>query len=116
MIAANPVLLQTLAHLAWCDGLLMEEEEAFLRGLFHQLNLDVDEQLALLNFQGPPPRDQDLLVACPDPGARRSFLRIAVDLAWCDAELSDPEWDLIKGYCQTFGMRIHTWNDLKNWF
>ncbi len=116
MIPANPVILQTLSCLAWCDGLLMEEEEAFLRDLMHQLHLDVDEQHAMLNYQAPLPKEQELLVACPDPGARREFLRLAVDLAWCDGELSDPEWDLIKGFCQTFGMRIHTWTDLKNWF
>jgi tellurite resistance protein len=115
MIPANPVILQCLCCLAWCDGLLMDEETAFLRDVFHQLHLDVDEQEALLNYQGPLPKEQELLVACPDSGTRRSFLRLAVDLAWSDGELSDPEWDVIKGFCQTFAMRIRTWQELNSW-
>lgn len=115
MIPANPLLLQTLCCLAWSDGQVVEQETAFLRGVFHQLHLDVDEQEALLAFQGPPPKEQDLLVACPDSGTRRSFLRLAVDLAWSDGELSDPEWDLIKSFCRTFSLRIRTWQELNAW-
>ena len=115
MITANPVLLQTLCCLAWCDGMLMDDESDFLREVFHKLHLDVDEQETLLNYQGPLPKEQDLLMACPDPGTRRSFLRMAVDLAWCDGELSDPEWDIIKSICQTFAMRIRTWQELNSW-
>lgn len=115
MIPANPVLLHCLCCLAWSDGKVVEPEENFLRNVFHQLNLDVDEQEALLTFEGPMPTEQALLVACPDPGTRRSFLRLAVDLAWSDGELSDPEWDLIKGFCQTFTMRIRTWQELNSW-
>lgn len=95
--------------------MLMDEEAAFLRDVFHRLHLDVDEQEALLNYRGPLPKEQELLVACPDPGTRRSFLRLAVDLAWSDGELSDPEWDMIKVFCQTFAMRIRTWQELNSW-
>ncbi len=115
MITANPVLLKFLCSLASCDGKLVDQEESFLRNIFHQLHLDVDEQESLLAFQGPLPKEQELLVACPDPGTRREFLRLAVDLAWSDGELSDPEWDLIKGFCSTFTMRIRTWQELNNW-
>lgn len=95
--------------------MLMDEEADFLRNVFHRLHLDVDEQEALLSYQGPLPREQELLVACPDPGTRRSFLRLAVDLAWSDCELSDPEWDMLRGFCQTFAMRIRTWQELNSW-
>lgn len=115
MITANPVLLKTLCCLAWSDGQVVEQEKLFLRTIFHQLHLDVDEQETLLAYEGPLPKEQDLLVACPDPGTRRAFLRLAVDLAWADGELSDPEWDLLKGFCRTFSMRIRTWQELNAW-
>lgn len=115
MITANPALLKTLCCLAWSDGKVVDQEEAFLRNVFHQLHLDVEEQEALLAYAGPLPKEQDLILACPDPGTRRSFLRLAVDLAWSDGELSDPEWDLLKSLCVTFAMRIHTWQDLNRW-
>ena len=115
MIPTNPVLIHSLVHLAWCDGLLTAEEITFLRDLFRELGIDQGSLETLLSQDCPLPKEQELLIACPDSGARRTFLALAVRLAWSDGELSDPEWEVIKGFCRTFGLKMHTWKDLNQW-
>jgi len=115
MIPAQPVLLNSLAYLAWSDGLLRDEEIQFLRDLFLELGVDSGVQDALLAEAPARPKESDLVVACPDPGSRREFLRLATRLVWIDGELSDPEWLVLKSYCQTLGIIKHTWVELRNW-
>jgi tellurite resistance protein len=115
MIHNQPVLLESLVHLAWCDGQLRDEELQFLRDLFQELGVEHFLQERWLT-EGPPlPKEGDLIVACPDPGTRREFLKLAARLAWVDGELSDPEWLVLKHFCQTLGVRKHTWIELQTW-
>ena len=115
MIPAQPVLLNSLAYLAWSDGQLRDEEIQFLTDLFLELGVDPDLRDALLAEAPARPKESDLVVACPDPGSRREFLRLATRLVWIDGELSDPEWLVLKSYCQTLGIIKHTWVELRNW-
>lgn len=115
MLNPNPVLLRSLTHLAWVDGKLAEEEVTFLRALYRELGVELYLQEELLSQECPQPKEQELLIACPDPGTRRTFLQTAVDLAWSDGELSDTEWGLIKSWCWLFSMKIRSWQDLQRW-
>ena len=115
VIPAHPILLESLAHLAWCDGKLRDEETQFLWGVFQDLGIDEVVQKQLLSEFRPLPKDVDLLAACPDVGTRKEFLRLAADLVWSDGELCDEEWLVLRHFCRAFSLKKHTWEQLRSW-
>ena len=115
MIPPNPALVQCLAHIAWSDGAIVDQEVTFLRDLFQQLGVERYLQDSLLTQECPLPKEADLQAACPDPGTRRSFLKVAVELAWVDGELSDPEWEVLKQLCWLFSVKVRSWQELNQW-
>lgn len=116
MIPPHPVLLDCLVHLAWCDGSLQEPERDYLRELFTQMGLTIEEQDALLAGPRPLPADTAICAACPDPGTRREFLKIANCLTRLDENLDDSEWLALRHILQAFMMHnIRHWDQLQNW-
>lgn len=114
-IPANPVLLECLAHLAWSDGFLMDEEAGFLVNLFDQMDVPQAERQRLLSGPHPLPSSRAIGVACPDPGTRKEFLKVAYQLANIDNELSQEEWVPLGEICKALSLKIHNWQDLKHY-
>lgn len=114
-IPANPVLLECLAHLAWCDGFLMDEEAELLENLFEQMELPQPDRQRLLSGPHPLPSSRAIGVACPDPGTRKEFLKVAYRLASIDEELSEEEWAPLGEICKALSLKIHNWEDLKHY-
>lgn len=116
MIAPNPVLLDCLCYLAWCDGHFHEAERKFMQEVLTQMGLTIEEQDHLLAAPRPMPDEMALAAACPDLGTRREFLKLANRLTRLDDNLADEEWMGLRHICQAFGMRrIRHWDQLQSW-
>lgn len=92
----DEVLFSLLAHVAFADGQVGDEEFALLSRLFPQLGSgDLLSQVAASLEQG---LDVDWLAhRLPTHPERSKALRFATHMAWADAELDPGESELIRG-------------------
>lgn len=116
MIPRNPFLIDALIHLAWCDGQLLEPEREYLRDIFTQMGYSIEEQDRLMAAPRDLPADTDLCAACPDPGSRRAFLKVANQLTRLDNQFDDAEWNALNYILRAFAMHnIRHWDQLQNY-
>jgi len=95
---------------------MADVERDYLRDVFTQMGLSIEEQDQLLASPQELPNDTELCAACPDPGSRREFLKIANHLTRMDQNLQDVEWVALRHICQAFSMHhIRHWDQLQSW-
>lgn len=108
-------LVDCLGHLAWCDGMLFDDEFECLSGILDQLQIPVTEQERVLKKKPALPDGAALRAACPDEAARRRLLGAALRLSEVDGDLADEEWVVVEQLCKAFEVPAEDWGQLQAW-
>ncbi len=84
-------LLRFVASFAWADGVVKEQERAFLHGLIERLELGEDEVELAEGWLDAPPHHAEVDPSKIPPKHRQLFLSVARGVFGADGEIDDEE-------------------------
>lgn len=109
------VVLDALAHLAYADEILFDEERQFLVRLLDQAGIPASQRGRWLEKVPPLPTANQLREALPQPEQRRDFLDNVLRLAKVDDDFDDSEWKVLQTLCRALDAPADTPEELRSW-
>ena len=108
-------VLDALAHLAYADEILFDEEREFLVQCLDEAGIPASQRSRWLDKVPPPPTADELREALPEIEQRREFLGKVMTLAKIDDDFDDSEWKVVQEFCRALEAPGDSPEQLKEW-